>query len=91
MEVNQSHYKEQLLPILKHIANASFVSFDLEMSGIHKNIRFGPKAGSHDNGKPSLQQLYEDTRNAADTFQVLQVGITIVEEDREKGKSRFLT
>ena len=89
MEVDQSHYRKYLLQILKHIANASFVSFDLEMSGIYKNTRFGPVAGGHDNGKPSLQQLYEDIRAAADTFQVLQVGITIVEEDREKGESSF--
>lgn len=89
MEVNQSSYKKYLLPILQHIANASFVSFDLEMSGIHKISRFGPKASGHDNGKPSLQQLYEEIRIAAETFQVLQIGITCVEEDREKGEPRL--
>jgi poly(A)-specific ribonuclease len=87
MEIDQAHFKKELLPILKHIANSSFVSFDLEMSGIHKNSRFGPRAVGHDNGKPSLQQLYEETKTAAETFQVLQVGITFVEEDREKGES----
>ena len=87
MEIDQSHYKKGLLPILKNIANATFISFDLEMSGIHKKSQFSPKAGGRDNGKPSLQQLYEETRIAAETFQVLQLGITVVEEDREKGES----
>lgn len=85
MEVDQACYRKQLLSILKHIANASFVSFDLEMSGIYKK--------SHNNTstqKLSLQQLYEETRTAAETFQVLQVGITCVEEDREKGKSSVI-
>ena len=87
MEVDQTHFKKELLPILKHIANSSFVSFDLEMSGINRHSRFGLKDGGYDNGKPSLQHLYEEIRSAAETFQVLQIGITFVEEDREKGES----
>lgn len=86
MDIDQGSYKKNLLPVLQHIANASFVSFDLEMSGIHKNSRYGLKSSGHDNGKPNLQTLYEETRIAAETFQVLQVGITCVEEDREKGE-----
>ncbi len=86
MDVDGAHFRRQLLPILKHIANASFISFDLEMSGI--STRSNSKAStdrSQDVGKPSLQSMYDEMRNAAETFQVLQVGITCVEEDRERG------
>ena len=85
MEVDQAHFRRQLLPILKNIANASFVTFDLEMSGITTRPKFSAGDRSHDVGKPSLQQQYDDMRSAAETFQVLQFGITCVEEDREKG------
>ncbi|KAL3424991.1 caf1 family ribonuclease [Phlyctema vagabunda] len=85
MEVDRKLYPKQLLSILNRIANASFISFDLEMSGISTKARHGMDKGSRDAGKPSLQQQYSETKEAAETFQVLQVGITVVEEDREKG------
>lgn len=86
MDINNDSYFKQLLPLLHHIANANFVAFDLEMSGISVRSRFGPNPQGHDNGKPTLQQLYDETRTAAERYQVLQVGITCVEEDREKGE-----
>ena len=88
MEIDQAHFRRQLLPILKHIANATFVTFDLEMSGISTRPKYSSGDRTHDVGKPSLQQLYDEMRSAAETFQVLQVGITCVEEDREKGGSK---
>lgn len=81
MEIDGHDFRYQLLHVLKHISNATFVSFDLEMSGI--NTRRGDR--SHDVGKPTLQQQYEEMKEAAETFQVLQLGITCVEEDRDKG------
>ncbi|KAH7348346.1 ribonuclease H-like domain-containing protein [Rhexocercosporidium sp. MPI-PUGE-AT-0058] len=84
MEVDQAHFRRQLLPILKNIANATFVTFDLEMSGISTRPKYSAGDRSHDVGKPTLQQQYDDMRSAAETFQVLQFGITCVEEDREK-------
>ncbi|KAG0647744.1 ABA hypersensitive germination 2 [Hyphodiscus hymeniophilus] len=84
MEVPQSEYWKNLLSILEHIANAKLVAIDLEMSGISMRSRFGPNPKTHDNGKPSLQALYDETRTAAETYQILQVGITCVEEDRDK-------
>jgi poly(A)-specific ribonuclease len=85
MEVDQGHFRKQLFAILKHISTAAFVTFDLEMSGIHKRATFGTGDISRD-GRPTLQQMYEETKEAAETFQILQVGITCVEEDREKGE-----
>ncbi|KAL2064443.1 hypothetical protein VTL71DRAFT_4937 [Oculimacula yallundae] len=84
MDVDQAQFRRQLLPILKHIANASFVTFDLEMSGISTRPKFSAGDRSHDAGKPTLQQQYDDMRSAAETYQVLQFGITCVEEDRDK-------
>ncbi|EKD18361.1 uncharacterized protein L3040_006764 [Drepanopeziza brunnea f. sp. 'multigermtubi'] len=84
MEIDQAHFRPQLLSILQHIANASFVTFDLEMSGISTRPKHSTGNRTHDVGKPSLQAQYDEMRSAAETFQVLQVGITCVEEDRDK-------
>ncbi|KAF4624877.1 hypothetical protein G7Y89_g13293 [Cudoniella acicularis] len=84
MDIDQAHFRRQLLDILKHISNATFVTFDLEMSGISTRPKYGMGDRSHDIGKPTLQQQYEDMKRAAETFQVLQMGITCVEEDHER-------
>jgi poly(A)-specific ribonuclease len=86
MEVDKSSFNAQLLPILQHIANATYVTFDLEMSGITTRPRHSTNDRSHELGKPSLQEQYEEVKDAADTYQIVQVGITCVEEDREKGE-----
>jgi poly(A)-specific ribonuclease len=86
MEVNQSDFRRQLLPILKNIANAKFVAFDLEMSGIYTRPRYGPGDRSQDIGKPALQEQYEEMRSAAELYQIVQLGITCIEEDRDKGE-----
>lgn len=87
MDIDQRTFHRQLLPILKSIANAAFVSFDFEMSGISAKSKYGAGDRSHNIGKPSLQQQYEEMKEAAETFQILQVGICCVEEDRERGTS----
>ena len=86
MEVDNETFRGELLPILEHIADASYVTFDLEMSGITTRPRYTTGDRSHDVGKPSLQQQYDEIRDAAQTFQVVQVGITCIEEDRDKGE-----
>jgi hypothetical protein len=86
MEVDHVHFRRQLLPILKHIANATFLTFDLEMSGISTRRHFGTGDRSQKTDKPTLQEIYEEMKDAASTYQVVQFGITCVEEDREKGK-----
>jgi hypothetical protein len=85
MEVDHVHFRRQLLSILKHIANATFVTFDLEMSGISTRRKHGTGDRSQNVGKPTLQETYEEMKDAASTYQVVQLGITCVEEDREKG------
>ncbi|KFY06733.1 hypothetical protein V492_07795 [Pseudogymnoascus sp. VKM F-4246] len=85
MEVDQQHFWHELLPILKTISTASFVTVDVEMSGISTKSRYSPSGRFNDTGKPSLQQQYEDTKAAAERYQVLQIGLTCVEEDRKNG------
>lgn len=78
MEVNRSSFPSAMLDILDAISRAHFVSFDLELSGVASKRNGGP-------GKPSLQQRYEETKRAAEQFQILQVGLTCVEENYKKG------
>ena len=85
MEVDHVHYRRKLLSILKHIANATFVTFDLEMSGISTRRQYGTGDRSQKVNKPTLQEIYEEMKDAASMYQVVQFGITCVEEDREKG------
>jgi poly(A)-specific ribonuclease len=86
MDVDQVHFPKRLLGILGNIANATFVTFDLEMSGITTRPKYSSRDRSHDVSKPSLQQQYEEMKSAAESFQILQMGLTCVEEDREKGE-----
>jgi poly(A)-specific ribonuclease len=87
MDVNQAQFRKKLLPILKEIAASTFVTFDLEMSGISTRPRFSSNDRSQDVGKPSLQKQYEEMKAAAETFTILQFGLTCVSEDRDKGRS----
>ena len=83
MDVDQIAFPWQLPLILKAVANAHFVALDLELSGIHSKPLHRNKV---DHGhKQSLQERYEETKEAAERYQVLQVGLTVVREDRERG------
>ncbi|RDL34454.1 Ribonuclease H-like protein [Venustampulla echinocandica] len=84
MDIDQANFRRHLLSILKHIASANFITFDLEMSGITTRPKYSMGDRSHDINKPTLQQQYDEMRSAAETFQVLQIGITCVEEDHER-------
>jgi len=85
MDIDQEHFRMELLPILKAIARAKIITFDLEMSGIY--IRPTNSSNRTDAGKGTLQEQYDEVLLAAETFQVLQFGITCIEEDREKGRN----
>ncbi|KAI9877124.1 MAG: hypothetical protein M1830_004719, partial [Pleopsidium flavum] len=86
MDVDRISFQPRLPALLEAIANAHFVAFDLELSGIQSRQFNTAKAtdGTHE-GKRTLQQRYEDMKDAAERYQVLQVGITCVEEDSERG------
>ena len=78
MDVNKGAFYDALPSILKHISEACFVAFDLELSGI-------PSRGTGKR-KPTLQERYAELKEAAERYQILQVGLTVVEEDKESGK-----
>lgn len=85
MDVDANQFRQCLLQILRDISQAKIITFDLEMSGISTKPKSAAGERSFDAGKPTLQQQYEEMKYAAETYQVLQMGVTCVSEDREKG------
>ena len=87
MDVPRHGFQARLPFILDDIANSHFVSIDLELSGIP-----GPQPnrskmdGVGSSGKPTLQERYIDIKQAVERYQVLQLGLTCVLEDRDRGK-----
>jgi poly(A)-specific ribonuclease len=77
MEVNATTFRHDLLDILVSIAEADFVSFDLELSGIpSRQQRRSPNAGRH-----TLEERYLEAREGANKHQILQVGFTCARFD----------
>jgi poly(A)-specific ribonuclease len=85
MEVDKVSFYPLLLDILTDISEAHFVAFDLELSGVPSK---GAKSGQNQ-GRPSLQQRYLDTKEAAERYQILQIGLTCVTQDVENKKYIF--
>ena len=80
MDISRIQFPSELVKIIQLIANSHFVALDLEFSGIAGRRR--------DRKKLTLQEVYEDTKTAAEQYQILQVGITVVHEDLAAGKTR---
>lgn len=80
MDVTSSSFPLEAIKLIQHIANSRFVAFDFEFSGVAGRNAAG---GS---GKLTLQNYYEEIRSAAQVYQILQVGLTVVTEDVEKGR-----
>lgn len=72
-----------LLDILTDISEAHFVAFDLELSGVPSK---GTNSAFKGTGRPSLQQRYIETKEAAERYQILQIGLTCVQQDSENQK-----
>lgn len=79
MDISQTRFPQELLKIINEIAESHFVAFDLEFSGVAGRRPVGT-------GKLNLQELYDDTKAAAEKYQILQVGLTIVKEDVKRGR-----
>ena len=77
MDIDRVSFWPRLPSILRAISEAQFISVDLEMSGIAVG-----RAKSIPN--PSLQQIYEDAKVAAETFNILQFGLTCISWNPEK-------
>ena len=86
MDVRPPDFQTRLPYILDAIASAHFITLDLELSGIPGQQLNRPKAvGEALTGKPPLQHRYAETKAAAEKYQVLQFGITCVDEDTDRG------
>ena len=85
MDVNSNDFQRLAPSILDAVANAHFVTLDLELSGIPGQQPNRTKVGEGSSGKPTLQQRYAELKIAAETYQVLQLGITCVIENRDRG------
>ena len=83
MEINRFTFQPMLKSLLVDISTAHFIALDFEFSGIHKQAHRSTKTPN--SGKQTLQERYLETKAAAETYQVLQVGLTFVFEDLERG------
>ncbi|KAL2447511.1 hypothetical protein ABEF95_015943 [Exophiala dermatitidis] len=80
MNITGAEFEGEAIKIIQNIADSRFVAFDLEFSGVAGRR---PAGGS---GKLTLQDYYQDLRAAAQIYQILQVGLTVVAEDTQKGQ-----
>jgi len=88
MEVNGLAFQSQLPSILGAISRSKFVAFDLELSGIPGRQTGQARApGRGEDGKQTLQERYQETKKAAERYQIIQLGLTCVEEDLERGRT----
>jgi poly(A)-specific ribonuclease len=79
MEVDAASFPHHLLGLFIHISEADFVSFDLELSGIPSRIP--NKQARPGRGKFTLEERYAETKEGADRYQILQVGLTCARFD----------
>ncbi|KAL9079827.1 MAG: hypothetical protein Q9157_001336 [Trypethelium eluteriae] len=81
MDINATSFPGKLLDILTTISESRFVAFDLELSGVPSNQR------KPNSAKQTLQERYEETKQAAERYQILQVGLTCVRESHRPTNS----
>jgi poly(A)-specific ribonuclease len=86
MEVDSATYPHRLLGLLTHISEADFVSFDLELTGIPSRLPSKEPGKPRGGGKKTLKDRYEETKTAADRYNILQVGITCGKFDYQADK-----
>ncbi|KAJ5785390.1 CAF1 family ribonuclease [Penicillium pulvis] len=79
MEVTAGNFAALLPWILYQISCSKFVAIDLEFSG----IAIAPSSQAQKD--QSLQERYTDVKAAAERYQILQIGLTICQEDSATG------
>ncbi|KAH6625807.1 ribonuclease H-like domain-containing protein [Boeremia exigua] len=78
MDVDGPSFPDQLPNLLIHISEADFVSFDLELSGIPSRL---PNKAPRGAGRPTLEDRYAETKEGANRYQILQIGLTCAKFD----------
>lgn len=71
MEIDRGNYWQRLPFLLHAISEAEYLSVDLEMSGIATKR-------ANNSVSTSIQQLYEDAKEAAQSYNILQFGLTCI-------------
>ena len=79
MDIRKDSFGSEAVGLLKNIADSHFIAFDFEFSGVAER-------NSGRAGKQNLEERYVETRDSVQEFQPLQIGLTIVKHDQEKGK-----
>ncbi|KAK5945582.1 hypothetical protein PMZ80_002787 [Knufia obscura] len=79
MDITKNQFGPEAVRLLQNIADSHFISFDFEFSGIAERNR-------DRSGKPTVQDRYEETRASVHEYQPLQIGLTLVKLDEEKGR-----
>lgn len=82
MDVNPQNFAYFLPGILHDLAGCCFVALDLEFSGINPNSPLPHRT----HGTQSLQARYTEVKDAAEKYQVVQIGLTVCHEDVETGE-----
>ena len=90
MDISIGLFSFEVTNIIEQIVNSSFIAIDLELSGIPVRKRtIDGQFLEKSRGKRPLQKIYEDARAAAKKFQILQVGLTIVNETENGMKPKW--
>ena len=76
MEVVAASFPRHLLSLVVDISDADFVAFDFEHSGVPTYPAF-----TYDSNRPPLEQRYQEIREAAEQYRILQVGLTCAKWD----------
>lgn len=79
MDVTAGNFTALLPWILYQISCSKFVAIDLEFSG----IAIAPSSQAQKD--QSLQERYTEVKAAAERYQILQIGLTICQEDNATG------
>ena len=82
MDISAIAFPAQLPRVLDDLATCSFVAIDLEFSGINMSA---DRIDRSSDRTQTLQERYEEVKNAAEKYQVLQVGLTMCHEDTDTG------
>lgn len=78
MDIDGPSFPDHLLALLTAISEADFVSFDLELSGIPNRL---PNRKPRGAGQLNLDDRYAETKEGANRYQILQVGLTCAKFD----------
>lgn len=78
MDVSGQDFLSLVPTIFQDVQNALFVAFDTELSGIPTRPHH---RGLKDDGLPTLEARYAETKTAAEKFHILQLGLTFVLEN----------